>query len=189
MPDSRAHMTLPDIERGVLQAFEQHCALLHWPGFRAWVYAEVIWPRTQQAARAALALWFEDMVPDDEHDASLLGLIDLVLTQWVPAWRVARARGEPFGLYRDRATPLLETAVALRTRESEVAGFLDGLLNRDTNIPADPQADDAVRALEEVEDILGALAIVAGHRISTVILLQLETFIEQEITAIAARLD
>lgn len=156
-------------------------AARHWPGFRCWLKARSILRQGEAQDRLAIAIWLEDMIPEDSDTSALL---EEAATGMVAELRAGQ--GGAFRLLGEEAFAAQGTMTAMR--RDEVAGFLDGLLNNDQSLPVSMQFQDLIRRLEGVEEILDFIATPGSPalRVALLILDQLTQEVERCINRLAA---
>ena len=120
--------------------------------------AQAVLPRAAETVRAAIALWIAEMIPEDEGVSDQAQLIEIASGAWLPALR----RAGPGALSLTPAPHGLGGASQARLRLGEVAGFLDGLLNRAGDPPSDARFREEIARLEAIEELLDGIAIEDG---------------------------
>lgn len=178
--------------RDMILAVEGECRALlrrlgaqgQWPGLRGWMAAQAILPQAGVRGRDLVALWIEETIAGDEMGSDKLQLIALAADGWLPA--MERSGGYSFRL--TTVPPDLDGAGEARVRLLEVAGFLDGLLNRGGDPPDDARFREEVARLEAIEELLDGLGVAGGaaSRAAGLVIDNLARAIEEGIVRLAA---
>jgi hypothetical protein len=184
---TQAPLTFDAADSALGAAFGRLCDERHWPGFRAWLYAKAILKPTRQHLKWSIASWFEDMIEPAPDEVILDDIQRVALDEWVPAAQQSAKIGSGWSLKDALSFRGAQTRVA--TRVQEVAGFLDGLLNREDDLPAIPAVREAVTYLEEAEEILTAIEGIATERTASLLMPTLEVSITFAINDIAEGLN
>ena len=182
---TKPSLTFDQADSALYSAFVRLCPARHWHGFRTWLYAKAILKADARHLRAEIFAWIDDMV-EDAPGGLVLELEQVAVQEWIAAIQETELQAHT-SILLERCR-LSDEPSRLIVRVHEVAGFLDGLLNRDGELPHLPALLEAIAQLEEIEGVLSALEGIATGRTEPLVLPALEDSINLAILAIASGL-